>query len=101
MLNSPYYCGIFEFPAGCGKWYKGSYKYKPIITRELFDAVQKKMVVAPKSKPGTKQFDYIKLLKRGRCGSGIPAQDKFKQAKKHGRRLCVLPLHPRPGLLLP
>lgn len=87
MLNNPYYCGIFEFPVGSGKWYKGS--YKPIITRELFDAVQKKMVVAPKSKPGTKQFDFIKLFKCGRCGSGITAQDKYKQTKKHGQKRYV------------
>ena len=82
MLNNPYYCGIFEFPTGSGKWYKG--QYKPIVTRELFDAVQKKMVVAPKSKPGTKQFDFIKLFKCGRCGSGITAQDKYKRHKKTG-----------------
>ncbi len=79
MLNNAYYCGIFEFPVGSAKWYKGS--YTSIIPRELFDAVQKQMVVAPKSKPGTKQFDYTKLLKCGRCGSGITAQEKFKQRK--------------------
>lgn len=39
------------------------------------------MVVAPKSKSGTKQFDYTKLLKCGRCESGITAQEKFKQRK--------------------
>lgn len=82
MLNNPYYCGIFEFPVGSGKWYKGS--YKPIVTKELFTAVQQKMVVAPKTKPGTKEFDYIRLLKCGRCGSGITAQDKFKRHKKTG-----------------
>lgn len=87
MLNNPYYCGIFEFPVGSGKWYKGS--YTPIIPRELFDAVQQKMVVAPKSKPATKQFDYTKLLKCGRCGSGITAQDKYKQTKKHGQKRYV------------
>jgi DNA invertase Pin-like site-specific DNA recombinase len=87
MLNNPYYCGIFEFPVGSGKWYKGS--YVPIVSRELFDAVQQKMVVAPKSKPGTKQFDYTKLLKCGGCGSGITAQEKFKQTKKHGQKRYV------------
>jgi DNA invertase Pin-like site-specific DNA recombinase len=87
MLNNPYYCGIFEFPVGSGKWYKGS--YTPIITKELFAAVQQKMVVAPKSKPGTKQFDYIKLFKCGRCGSGITAQDKYKQTKKHGQKRYI------------
>lgn len=79
MLNNPYYCGIFEYPIGSGKWYKGA--YEPIITRQLFDAVQKQMVVNPKSKPGTKQFDYIKLLKCGSCGSGITAQEKIKRLK--------------------
>jgi hypothetical protein len=76
ILNNTYYCGLFEFS---GKWYKGS--HEPIITRELFDAVQKKMTVAPKSKPGTKQFDFTKLFKCGSCGSGISAQEKFKRYK--------------------
>lgn len=79
MLNNPYYCGMFEFPVNSGKWYKGS--YEPIVSRELFDAVQEKMTVAPKSKPGTKEFDYTKMLKCGNCGSGITAQDKFKKYK--------------------
>jgi site-specific DNA recombinase len=89
MLNNTYYCGLFEFPIGSGKWYKGS--YKPIISRELFDQVQKKMAVAPKSKPGTKKFDYTKLdyLKCGSCGSGITAQEKFKETKKHGLQRYV------------
>lgn len=87
MLNNPYYCGLFEFPEGSGKWYKGS--YEPIITRELFDAVQKKMEVAPKSKPGTKTFDYTKMLKCGRCGSGITAQEKFKNRKDGTRKRYV------------
>ena len=91
MLNNAYYCGIFEFPVGSGKWYKGS--YTPIISRELFAAVQQKMVVAPKSKPGTKQFDYIKLLKCGRCGSGITAQDKFKKHKKTGLTVRYIYYH--------
>ena len=89
MLNNTYYCGLFEFPIGSGKWYKGS--YKPIITRELFDKVQKKMQVVPKSKPGTKKFDYTKLdyLKCGACGSGITAQEKFRKTKKYGMQRYV------------
>jgi len=87
MLNNPYYCGVFEFPRGSGKWYKGS--YTPIITRELFDAVQKQMVVAPKSRPGTKIFDYTKLLRCGRCGSGVTAQEKLKKRKDGGSKRYV------------
>lgn len=80
MLNNPYYCGMFEFPIGGGKWYKGG--YEPIVSRELFDAVQKKMTVAPKSKPGTKQFDFTRLFKCGACGSGITAQERNKRLKR-------------------
>lgn len=79
MLSNPYYCGMFEFPVGSGKWYKGG--YEPIVSRELFDAVQEKMVVAPKSKPGTKQFDFTRIFKCGSCGSGITAQERIKRLK--------------------
>jgi DNA invertase Pin-like site-specific DNA recombinase len=70
MLNNPYYCGMFKYG---DKWYKGS--YEPIITKELFDAAQKKMTVTPKSKPGTRQYDFTRLFKCGTCGSGITAQE--------------------------
>jgi len=81
MLNNPYYCGLFTFS---GKWYKGS--YEPIVSKELFDAVQKKMVVHPKSKPNIKRFDFTKLLKCGSCGSGITAQELFKRNKSGTKR---------------
>lgn len=76
MLNNPYYCGLFEYG---GKWYKG--EYESIIPRELFDAVQKKMIVPKKSKPGTKQFDFTRMFKCGGCGSGITAQERIKRLK--------------------
>jgi len=79
MLNNPYYCGMFEFPVGSGKWYKGG--YEPIVSRELFDLVQKKMIIPKKSKPGTKVFNFTRILKCGSCGSGITAQEKFKRHK--------------------
>ena len=72
MLNNPYYCGMFEYPIGSGKWYKGG--YKPIISRELFDLVQEKMIIPKKSKPGTKVFNFTRILKCGSCGSGITAR---------------------------
>lgn len=84
MLNNPYYAGYFTYG---GKWYKGS--YEPIISRELFDLVQKKMVVAPKSKPGTKIFDFTRILKCGSCGSGITAQEKFKILQNGGKNRYV------------
>ncbi len=87
MLNNPYYCGIFEFPTGSGMWYRGA--YEPLISREMFDAVQKQMEVAPKSKPGTKIFDYTKMLRCGSCGSGVTAQEKFKTRKDGSKKRYV------------
>lgn len=84
ILNNPYYAGFFTYN---GKWYKGS--YEPIISKELFDAVQEKMVVPPKSKPGTKVFDFTKIFKCGSCGSGVTAQELFKRLENGTRRRYV------------
>jgi len=84
MLNNSYYCGMFEFPVGSGKWYKGS--YEPIISRKLFDQVQKKLTVHPKTKPGTKEFDFTKMMKCGSCGSGVTAEERIKRRASGIRR---------------
>ncbi len=39
------------------------------------------MTIAPKSKPGTKRFDFTRMLKCGACGSGITAQERIKRLK--------------------
>lgn len=75
---------MFEFPVGSGKWYKGS--YEPIISRKLFDQVQKKLTVHPKTKPGTKEFDFTKMLKCGSCGSGVTAEERIKRRASGIRR---------------
>ncbi len=80
MLREPYYCGKFEYPKGSGDWYKVG--HESIIDEKLFDEVQTKLTVAPRSRPGTKEFDFVRLMKCGACGSGICAQEKFKKIKK-------------------
>jgi len=79
-LNNPFYCGMFEYPKGSGKWYKGA--HDPIISKQLFQTVQEKMAIHPKSRPGTKEFDFtkLKILKCASCGSGITAQEKIKKS---------------------
>ncbi len=84
MLSNPYYAGLFEAPKGSGKWYKT--KHKAIVDRDLFNLVQQKLVVHPKTWPGTKKFDFTKTLKCGACGSGITASEKIKKSKKSQRR---------------
>ncbi len=84
MLNNPYYCGMFEYPTGSGKWYKGA--YEPIISRELFNKVQDQLAVHPKTRPNNKEFDFTRIFKCGCCDSGITALEKFKNTKKGKKR---------------
>lgn len=79
MLINPFYYGVFQYPEGPdAKWYKGA--HKPLISKELFDQVQQTRGVY-KGKWGSKQFAFRGLLKCGRCGADITAQEKFKQLK--------------------
>lgn len=87
MLRDSYYCGKFEYPVGSDSWY--SVSHESIITKVLFMKVQEKLTVAPKSKPGTKEFDFTRILKCGRCKAGITAEEKFKSIKGGGRRRYV------------
>ena len=87
MLRDSYYCGKFEYPVGSDSWYGVS--HDSIIGKELFMRVQEKLTVAPRGKPGTKEFDFTRILKCGSCGSGITAEEKFKSLKGGGRRRYV------------
>jgi hypothetical protein len=70
---------MYEYPAGSGTWYQGT--HEPLITKELFDKVQDQLLTAPKSKPGTKEFNFTKVFTCGACGSGITAEEKFKNLR--------------------
>jgi len=81
LLKNPFYYGTFEYPIGGEKWYKGS--YTPLINKELFDRVQKQLVVPAKSKWGNKAFVFKGLFKCASCGSNLVGEDKFRK-RKHG-----------------
>lgn len=81
ILNNTFYYGRFEFPIGSGTWYDGI--HEPIITKELFDQARgsiKSQVI----KSQGKEFAFTRLIKCGRCGSGITADEKFKKLKGGG-----------------
>jgi hypothetical protein len=79
-LRNTFYYGTFEYPKGGGQWYTG--KHTPIITKELFDAVQEKMLTyTTKSSSENKEFAFTKLITCTLCGSGITADEKFKKQK--------------------
>ena len=77
ILNNTYYYGSFQYPVGSGTWYEVA--HESIITKDLFDKVQERLAIIPKSRPGTKEFDFTKLIYCGVCGSGVTAEEKFKR----------------------
>ena len=80
ILNTPFYCGEFEYPAGSGNWYKG--KHEPIISKELYLRAQERISVN-RSVHEVKRndFAFTRLIKCGLCGSSVSAQEKFKNQK--------------------
>jgi len=84
MLKNSFYYGEFEYPVASGQWYKGA--HEPIISKIIFDRVQKKLMVPPKPKYGNKKFDFKGLFKCAYCGSTIIGEDKYKLLKDGSRR---------------
>lgn len=78
ILQNHFYYGTFEYPKKSGNWYQG--KHKPIITKELYDAVQAQ-VKSQFVRSESKEFAFTKLMTCGLCGSGITADEKFKKQK--------------------
>jgi site-specific DNA recombinase len=83
VLQNHFYYGRFEYPVNSGNWFDGV--HEPIVTKELFDAVQEQMnrqTLVRKSDP--KEFAFTKLMTCGLCGSGVTADEKFKELKDGG-----------------
>lgn len=77
-LTNHFYYGTFEYPKDSGNWYQG--KHEPLITKELFDAVQaqlKRDSIVRQSH----EFAFTKLVTCGLCGSMFSAEEKYKQLK--------------------
>lgn len=86
IFENPFYYGRYEFPRNTGNWYEG--KHKPIITKELFDQahVQLKRDQIVRE---NKEFAFTKLFTCGLCGSGVSAEEKYKQRKDGGHTRYV------------
>jgi site-specific DNA recombinase len=83
MLKNPFFYGEFQYPKKSGKWYKGN--HEPLISRQLFDEVQKQLYAPQRSKWGEKYFAFKGLIKCRDCGASIVGEEKFKQRKDGGR----------------
>lgn len=79
ILRNHFYYGQFEYPVGSGHWYTG--KHTPIIDKELFDKVQATIDGNYIPKTESKEFAFTKLMTCGLCGSGISAEEKYKNLK--------------------
>lgn len=75
--NTIYY-GPFEYPRDTGNWYQG--KHEPLITEELFKKAQEQLK-RDKIVRENREFAFTKLFTCGLCGSGISAQEKYKELK--------------------
>lgn len=81
ILENPFYYGVFERPRKSGNWYQG--KHTPLITQELFEKA-KVQLKRDQIVRETKEFAFTKLFTCGYCGSGISAEEKWKQLKDGG-----------------
>jgi site-specific DNA recombinase len=78
VLTHSFYYGVFERPKNSGNWYQG--KHEPIVTKELFDQVQAQLK-RDNIQRENKEFAFTKLFTCGYCGSGISAEEKWKDLK--------------------
>lgn len=78
ILDNPFYYGTFEHPKGSGNWYQG--KHEPIITQELFEKA-KEQLKRDQIVRENHEFSFTKLFTCGYCGSGISAEEKYKQLR--------------------
>ena len=79
ILNNHFYYGRFEYPKGSGRWYQGS--HTPLITKGLFDDVNKQLQLQRKVRGKNHEFSFTKLMSCGLCCSGVTATEKHKNLR--------------------
>lgn len=79
ILNNHLYYGTFEYPKNSRNWYEG--KYVPIINKDLFEKTQSRLRTQQKVRGNRKEYAFTRLMFCGLCGSGISAEDKYKNLK--------------------
>lgn len=83
-LNNTFYYGEFKYPIKTGPLYKGA--HEPIVSRELFEAVQATRNIPVKARWRSKQFAFKGLLRCASCGTDAIGEEKFKEIKvKRGK----------------
>ncbi len=78
ILDNTFYHGVFEYPKRSGNYFTG--KHEPLISKELWDKAQE-FLKRDKIVRSNKEFTFTKLIVCGYCGSGISAEEKYKNLK--------------------
>jgi DNA invertase Pin-like site-specific DNA recombinase len=91
ILQHPIYCGIIRYS---GEQYEG--KHEPIITKQLFDAVQETMSRRSRPKaPKYKPFIYRGVFRCGECGCFITTEtqkgNNYLRCTKRVKKDCSQP----------
>src|SRR3989338_1550968 len=81
LLKTPFFYGVFEYPADSGQWYTG--KHQALITRETFEKAREQLKRS-EIKHENKEFAFSRLITCGLCGSSICADEKFKKLANGG-----------------
>ena len=79
ILACSFYYGEYQYPMKSGTWYKGI--HTPIITKELYELVQKEFNNETEFKYKSKEFAFTQLMRCGHCDSGVTAEEKYKTLK--------------------
>lgn len=79
IFSNSFYYGEFDWD---GETYQGG--HEPMITRAEFDYVQRILGGKGKPRPIAKQFPFTGLIRCGKCGCMITAEDKNKFIRSKG-----------------
>ena len=82
VLTRTFYYGLMTYH---GETYEG--KHKPLITKKLFDDVQKVLAKKYNQKPQKHEFDFTGFIKCKECGSFITAETHKKFYKMTNRQV--------------
>jgi len=76
LFSNPFYTGTFEYPKRSGQWFKGN--HEPMITEAEYERVQARLGSKGNPRAISRLFAYTGLIRCGRCGAMITAEEKHQ-----------------------
>jgi DNA invertase Pin-like site-specific DNA recombinase len=79
LLHNSFYTGVMRLKSG--EVYVGA--YPPMVKQEEFDRVQEILAQAARPRPKHHDFTYTGLMRCGRCGGAITAEEHIKPGRHY------------------